>query len=181
VGEQGFGTRYLRVERGDPYGDYRDMERFVGTVEEDRLRERLWDAIQGRGAFRRFKDLLARHPQVEEAWFEFRDARLQKRVANWLAYHNIEPLQKQKAGVEIGDLIVIRPSTVDPDLGLDISGWQGRVIEMDKGLRGQEMTCIEWDGATLKQMPREIIEKCEEDGLDWRVMWLDAAEVELVK
>jgi hypothetical protein len=90
--EQGYGTRYIRVERDDPYGDYRDMERFIGTVGDDRLRERLWNAIQGRGAFRRFKDLLARHPEVEEAWFEFKDARLQKRVADWLAYHNIEPV-----------------------------------------------------------------------------------------
>jgi hypothetical protein len=90
--EQGYGTRYIRVERDDPYGDYRDMERFIGTVEDARLRERLWNAIQGRGAFRRFKDLLARHPQVEEAWFDFKDARLQKRVANWLETHDIEPV-----------------------------------------------------------------------------------------
>ena len=90
--EQGYGTRYIRVERDDPYEDYRDMERFIGTVGDDRLRERLWDAVRGRGAFRRFKDLLARHPQEEEAWFEFKDAQLQKRVANWLAYHNIEPV-----------------------------------------------------------------------------------------
>ena len=90
--EQGYGTRYFRVERDDPYGDYRDMERFIGTVEDARLRERLWNAIQGRGAFRRFKDLLARHPQVEEAWFNFKDARLQKRVANWLETHDIEPV-----------------------------------------------------------------------------------------
>ena len=91
--EQGYGTRYIRVERDDPYGDYRDMERFIGTVGDAHLRERLWNAIQGRGAFRRFKDLLARHPQVEEAWFEFKDAWLQKRVANWLAYHDIEPVR----------------------------------------------------------------------------------------
>jgi len=90
--EQGYGTRYIRVERDDPYGDYQDMERFIGTVKDERLRERLWDAIQGRGAFRRFKDLLARHPQVEEAWFEFKDARLQRRVSSWLAYHEIEPV-----------------------------------------------------------------------------------------
>ena len=90
--EQGYGTRYLCVERDDPYGDYRDMERFISTVENARLRERLWDAIQGRGAFRRFKDLLACHPQVEEAWFDFKDAQLQRRVASWLAYHEIEPV-----------------------------------------------------------------------------------------
>jgi hypothetical protein len=91
--EQGYGTRYIRVERDDPYDDYRAMERFIGTVGDAHLRERLWNAIQGRGAFRRFKDLLARHPQVREDWFEFKDARLQERVANWLEFHEIEPIQ----------------------------------------------------------------------------------------
>ena len=39
--EQRYGTRHIRVERDDPYGDYRDMERFIGTVEYAHLRERL--------------------------------------------------------------------------------------------------------------------------------------------
>jgi hypothetical protein len=91
--EQEFGCRYIRVEGDDPHDDYRAMERFISTVEDVRLRERLWSAIQGRGAFRRFKDLLIRHPQVEEDWFEFKDARLQRRVANWLEFHDIEPVQ----------------------------------------------------------------------------------------
>ena len=91
--ERAYGTRYIRVERGDPYGDYQDMERFVGIVEDARLRERLGGAIRGRGAFRRFKDLLARHPQVEAAWFEFKDARLDQRVSDWLENHDIEPVQ----------------------------------------------------------------------------------------
>jgi hypothetical protein len=91
--EQEFGTRYIRVEGDDPHDDYRAMERFIGTVEDVRLRERLWSAIRGRGAFRRFKDLLIRHPQVEEDWFEFKDTWLQRRVANWLEFHDIEPVQ----------------------------------------------------------------------------------------
>jgi hypothetical protein len=91
--EQGYGTRYIRVERDDPYDDYRAMEHFIGSLQDAHLRERLWHAIQGRGAFRRFKDLLARHPNVEDEWFEFKDARLRKRVANWLDYHDIEPVQ----------------------------------------------------------------------------------------
>jgi hypothetical protein len=91
--EKGYGTRYIRVEKEGPYDDYRAMERFIGTVEDARLRERLWGAIQGRGAFRRFKDLLARHPRVEEEWFEFKDARLQQRVADWLEFHDIELVQ----------------------------------------------------------------------------------------
>jgi hypothetical protein len=91
--EQGYGTCYIRIERDDPYGDYRDMERFIGTVEDAHLRERMWDTVQGRGAFRRFKDLPARHPQVREDWFEFKDARLQARVAGWLETHDIEPIR----------------------------------------------------------------------------------------
>jgi len=90
--EQGYGTRHIRVERDDPYDDYQAMERFIGTVKDTCLRERLWDAIQGRGAFRRFKDLLAYHPQVRDDWFAFKDARLRKRVANWLEFHDIEPI-----------------------------------------------------------------------------------------
>jgi hypothetical protein len=84
--ERAYGSRYLRVERDDLYSDYRDMEWFIGTISDDRLRVRLW------GAIRRFKDLLARHPDVEE-WSTFKDARLEKRVADWLACHNIEPVQ----------------------------------------------------------------------------------------
>ena len=90
--EQEYGTRYIRIEREEPYDDYRSMERFIGTVEDACLREQLWNAIRGRGAFRRFKDLLARHPRVEEAWFDFKDARLRERVANWLEAHDIEPV-----------------------------------------------------------------------------------------
>jgi hypothetical protein len=90
--EQGFGTRYVYIERDDPYRDYNDMERFIGSVEDQHLKERLWAAIQGRGAFRRFKDLLARHPDVEKGWFEFKDAQLRQEVAAWLEANEIEPV-----------------------------------------------------------------------------------------
>jgi hypothetical protein len=37
---------------------YRDMERFIGTVRDPGRADRLEIAISGRGAFRRFKDIL---------------------------------------------------------------------------------------------------------------------------
>jgi hypothetical protein len=80
------------VEREDPYRDYSDMERFSGTVEDPNLEERLWSAIRGRGAFRRFKDLVARHPDVEQEWFELKDARLRRDVADWREANDIEPV-----------------------------------------------------------------------------------------
>jgi hypothetical protein len=87
-----FGSRYISVEQDDPYQDYNDMDRFIATLDDERLQDRLWDAIRGRGAFRRFKDLIARHPDVQEQWYEYQDARARERLLRWLDDHDIEPI-----------------------------------------------------------------------------------------
>jgi hypothetical protein len=88
--EDGFGTRYIEVPRADADEDYRDMELFIDTLGDRRLQYRLWDAINGRGAFRRFRDVLAGQPQERERWFAFKDARARQRVLDWLAHEEIE-------------------------------------------------------------------------------------------
>jgi hypothetical protein len=90
--QQGHGVRYIRVEQDDPFADYTDMERFIAMLEDLELRDRLWRAIKGRGAFRRFKDVLWEHPDVRERWFQFKDAQLQRRLTDWLGARNIEPI-----------------------------------------------------------------------------------------
>jgi hypothetical protein len=57
------GKRYLRVPDADSREGYGDMEDFIATVEDEHLRELLWVAIRGRGAFRRFKDVLYDYPR----------------------------------------------------------------------------------------------------------------------
>ncbi len=78
--------------------------------------------------------------------------------------------------LKIGDSVVVKSGVKDPDLGIDIEGWQGRIVEIEKkdGSIG-----IAWDSITLKSMSDWIIEKCEVDGLDWRQMSLETTEVEL--
>jgi len=90
--EQEYRTRYIPVDKDDPRADYRDMERFIQTVEDEELRQRLWRAIRGRGAFRYFKDVLYEHPEVQERWFEFRNERRRQRAENWLRARDIEPV-----------------------------------------------------------------------------------------
>jgi hypothetical protein len=51
---------------------YRDMERFIGTVRDPGRADRLEIAISGRGAFRRFRDVLARWPGELDRWYAFR-------------------------------------------------------------------------------------------------------------
>lgn len=89
--EQGYGESIVAVDP-ESYEDYDDMESFVYTVTDPRLANELEYAIRGRGAFRRFKDILARHPQVEAAWYAFKDARIRARVRDWLEAYGIEPV-----------------------------------------------------------------------------------------
>lgn len=83
-----------------------------------------------------------------------------------------------QSNYKIGQSVVVRPGTGDPDYGYDLSGWQGRVIESQHvDEQKKPLVTIAWDSLTLKQMPDEMIQRCEEDGLDWSRMGLYASEV----
>jgi len=68
------------------------MEAFIETVASPHLQELLEVAINGRGAFGRFKDVLVRYPDERERWFAFKDARMRERVREWLMDEGIEPI-----------------------------------------------------------------------------------------
>ena len=64
---------------------YQDMEDFAAGISDTRASQRLMRAIDGRGAFRRFKnELYERHPELISAWHAFRDARTRRRAVEWL-------------------------------------------------------------------------------------------------
>jgi hypothetical protein len=90
--EAGRGERYIPIRQDDRHADYDDMARFVAQVEDPNLRERLEEAIRGKGAFGRFKRLVRRYPALKEPWVEFKKTRLQQRCKDWLSDHDIEPL-----------------------------------------------------------------------------------------
>jgi uncharacterized protein UPF0158 len=64
------------------------MQDFSHSVESDRIREDLRNAIHGAGAFRHFKDALRRY-QIESAWFEFRAEALRQIALDWCEEHHI--------------------------------------------------------------------------------------------
>lgn len=68
---------------------YRWMERFVQSVEDDSLRERLILAIDGKGAFRRFKDVLLSYPVERDRWFQYRSNLLHIYIDGWLEQQDI--------------------------------------------------------------------------------------------
>jgi len=76
---------------------YQDMADFAETITDERAGRRLERAIQGRGAFRRFKDELhEEYPGLLPAWYAFRDARATRRAVEWLADNSL--IDDQEAG-----------------------------------------------------------------------------------
>lgn len=73
-----------RVQPTESRESYGDLEEFTALVRAPKARDLLERAIAGRGAFRRFKDALAEFPELRAAWFEFHDARMERRAIEWL-------------------------------------------------------------------------------------------------
>ena len=88
--EQGYGTRYIAIPGSETRESYDDMAAFVETVSDARFHNRLAHAIQGGGAFRRFKDALFERPAERKRWFEFSAARERERLLEWLEEEHIE-------------------------------------------------------------------------------------------
>jgi hypothetical protein len=69
---------------------YQDMEEFCESVENDELRGKLDVALDGRGAFRRFKNVLDDYPKARQRWFAFKDSKMEHRAREWLSEQDIE-------------------------------------------------------------------------------------------
>ena len=82
--------RYLSIPTESSREGYQDMVAFTESLEDENLKEKLRIALDGRGAFRRFKDVLLNYPEKREEWFKFKDERLKKRVMEWLEENEIE-------------------------------------------------------------------------------------------
>ena len=86
--------RYERIPRVGSDEGYEDMDDFITTVEDEHLAELLEVAINGKGAFRRFKDVLLGYPEERERWFRFRDDRMQERAREWLDDVGVIPAEE---------------------------------------------------------------------------------------
>jgi Uncharacterised protein family (UPF0158) len=83
--------RLVHVEPLGSRVEYQWMAEFTGTVRNARLHDRLEVALDGRGAFRRFKNALLDFPAERERWCAFRDRRLHAAAREWLEAVGLEP------------------------------------------------------------------------------------------
>ena len=66
------------------------MADFADGITDEHAGRRLAGAIQGKGAFRRFKnELHEEYPDLLPAWYAFRDTRARRRAVQWLADNSL--------------------------------------------------------------------------------------------
>jgi Uncharacterised protein family (UPF0158) len=64
---------------------FQDMADFADGISDAVARRKLSQALEGRGAFRRFKNqLYEHHPDLISPWHSLRDVRAQRRAVEWL-------------------------------------------------------------------------------------------------
>jgi len=82
--------RYIEIPRIKTDEAYRAMTDFAETVRNAHLRELLDVALRGKGAFRRFKDVLLNYPAERERWFEFESQRQRETIEAWAREQGME-------------------------------------------------------------------------------------------
>jgi predicted nucleotidyltransferase len=79
------------IVRLEPYQDeFRDLVDFVASVKDPTVRRDLERTIEGRGAFRRFRDALRNCFRERRQWFDFREAKMRERATTWFRLRGID-------------------------------------------------------------------------------------------
>ncbi len=92
--------RFLRLPTQGEIHEYSIMENFVYSLEDGEAKQSLASAIQGRGAFRRFKDTLVQYG-LRECWFDFRAAAYRELAIRWCRDHDLLYTENGVAHIEI--------------------------------------------------------------------------------
>lgn len=82
--------RFVEIPKQESRDAYDDMADFAETVINPHLRDLLAVALRGKGAFRRFKDVLLSYPAERERWFTFETQRRLEVIKEWALEEGVE-------------------------------------------------------------------------------------------
>lgn len=77
-----------------------------------------------------------------------------------------------------GESVVVKSGTLAQDFGIDLSGWYGRTADVLRTDEEETRIQVIWDSFSLKNLPLAVIEKCEQEGIDWTGVLLRLDEIE---
>lgn len=80
--------RFIRLPSQYEIHEYRMMEDFIEELDNQKLQTELYRAIQGRGAFRRFKDKI-RYRGIEQQWYDYQNNAYREFALCWCKENNL--------------------------------------------------------------------------------------------
>ena len=82
------GSRFIPPPDKFEFHEYRVMEEFIRSMDDDEAADQLWQAIKGRGAFRYFKDTLHRLG-IQQSWYDYLEEAQRAFVIEWAEENNV--------------------------------------------------------------------------------------------
>jgi hypothetical protein len=76
------GDRFLNLPDKHDVHEWEIMREFSESIESEKIRAELLNAIRGSGAFRYFKDTIRRH-KIQEDWYAFLEEALKQIAIEW--------------------------------------------------------------------------------------------------
>ena len=82
--------RYIRIPERSPGNGFAAMREFTEGLENLQLKDHLLSILDGKGAFRRFKDALDPYPRERKAWYGLNSQKTKREIIEWLKLTGIE-------------------------------------------------------------------------------------------
>jgi hypothetical protein len=81
--------KYIKLPTKFDINEYHIMEEFIWNLPTGKIQDKLEKAVQGRGAFRRFKEMVY-DLGIEKKWFDYEAESYKKIAIEWCKYNDIE-------------------------------------------------------------------------------------------
>jgi hypothetical protein len=86
---------YERIPERGSRGGYAAMSEFTEGLKDSGLKYELQNIIDGKGAFRRFKDALDVHPAEKKRWYGYNAKLARREILEWLRSVGVDVEKKQ--------------------------------------------------------------------------------------
>jgi hypothetical protein len=84
--------RYVRIPERASSAAFQAMTEFIDKVEDQNLKDLLIASLEGKGAFKRFKDVLLDYPKERKRWHGYNAKASKKELIQWLHSIGVEPI-----------------------------------------------------------------------------------------
>jgi hypothetical protein len=140
---------FVPIESEGSRAAYRDMVDFAAAVGDDRAAGQLGRALEGRGAFRRFRDALADFSTLSEQWRSYERACAERRAVGWLIDSgHVDTNDGQTEAVVLADAAsaVLTAIATETGVAIDESVVVERWAEVQRSIESGQTVTVVRDG-----------------------------------